>query len=304
MNDSSDSPMISPITHSNRVEIWDEFPAEAIIHAYQQQLSLDVARLMPTEGKVRVGRCLDSGFRFFWPFSVVGDEKFYQDLAACFPHSGSVRWEHKTGLRHVQAGMKVLEVGCGPGVFLTEMRAKGAECTGLELNSQIAEKARAKGFTVEHQMLDAHAAQHEGSYDAICFFQVLEHIADVKPFLDAALKAVKKGGLIILAVPNNNPWLFHHDRMHTLNLPPHHMGLWDKEALQALTRHFEMDPVEFRVEPMLFFRQQMKVLFNHYGLGALAQMISRLPGLVDRLVARTFGLFFAGRNVVAVYRKR
>ncbi len=304
MNASHDSRMISPITHSTNVETWDEFPPQAIIDAYQKQLGLDVRRLMPTEGPVRVGRCRDSGFRFFWPPTSVGDETFYQDLAAVFPHSNSVRWEHKSALRHLRPGMKVLEVGCGPGVFLGELKALGAEGTGLELNSKIAGIARAKGLRVEHQLLDEHSSAHAGAYDAVCFFQVLEHVADVKPFLEAALQAIRPGGLLIIGVPNNNPWLYQHDRMHTLNLPPHHMGLWDSAALQALPAQFGMDTVAISVEPMLFARQQIKVLLEHRGLQALAGLVARLPALVDRLLARSIGRFFAGRNLVAIYRKR
>jgi 2-polyprenyl-3-methyl-5-hydroxy-6-metoxy-1,4-benzoquinol methylase len=296
--------MISPITNSPRVEAWDSIPVADIVKAYQEKHQLDVSRHFRGLSDVTIGRCQDSGLRFYAPPETVGDDAFYQSLQKVFSYSPSLRWEHKRGLSHLAPGMKVLEIGCGPGVFLSALAAKGAQCTALELNSLIAETARSKGFTVHNQLISDHAAEFPAAYDAVCFYQVLEHVADVKPFLDAVLSALKPGGLVVIGVPHNNPFLYRYDKLHALNLPPHHMGLWDRESLTSLPRFFSMDLVETAIEPIYDASRHLEVLFRRWRMPAVARLMTKLPRLFDRIMGRTLGRFIEGRNILGVFRKR
>ena len=71
-----------------------------------------------------------------------------------------------------------------------------------------------------------------------------------------ALTVLKKGGKMIIAVPNNNPYLFEWDDYHTLNLPPHHAGLWNKTVFKNIENTFSIKNIHsftyyMAVEPII-----------------------------------------------------
>ena len=76
-------------------------------------------------------------------------------------------------------------------------------------------------------------------FSFICSFQVLEHVYEVYGFLNSAIALLKNKGKLIIAVPNNNPYFLKHDKYHTLNLPPHHMGIWDERSLKFIGKLFD-----------------------------------------------------------------
>src|SRR5690606_22887486 len=105
------------------------------------------------------------------------------------------------------------------------------------------------------------------SFDVICSFQVLEHVYEVNDFINNQLRILKKGGRLIVGAPNNNPYLFIHDKYHTLNLPPHHAGLWNKKSLTSLEKVFNLEVEEVFYEPFSisyhdFFEVNFKRLKN------------------------------------------
>ncbi|MBK7438869.1 MAG: methyltransferase domain-containing protein [Saprospiraceae bacterium] len=112
----------------------------------------------------------------------------------------------------------------GEGYFLSKLKSsKQCDCFGLELNDIAMAKAIQNGVKVTNEELEQHAQKNIEQYDVVTFFQVLEHIAEPGKFLHSVLKTVKKGGQIILTVPNNQPYYLKFDKFHLLNLPPHHM---------------------------------------------------------------------------------
>jgi hypothetical protein len=50
---------------------------------------------------------------------------------------------------------------------------------------------------------------------------------------------------LIFAVPNNEPFFQRFSKYEVLNLPPHHMGLWNLAAFRKLGDFFEIDLAEF-----------------------------------------------------------
>src|SRR5205814_8089998 len=62
----------------------------------------------------------------------------------------------------------------------------------------------------------------------------------IGPMLTAILKALKPGGKLILSVPNNEPFFQRFNKYDTLNMPPHHAGLWNLSAFKRLADEFGM----------------------------------------------------------------
>jgi SAM-dependent methyltransferase len=105
---------------------------------------------------------------------------------------------------------RVLDVGCGGGLFLARLRERtGAVVLGLDVSAAALGSARrVHHLPVVLGRLDA-APLAEGSLDAITMFHVLEHLYDPGAYLDAARRLLKPGGRLIVQVPNAESWQFH-----------------------------------------------------------------------------------------------
>ncbi len=112
---------------------------------------------------------------------------------------------------------------------------------GLELNVEALRIARQRGLEVHGYRIERFAAENPAAFDAVCSSQILEHVPDVASFVKAACAALKPRGKLILGVPNNNPFLYKYDRLHALNLPPHHMGLSNQASLSRIAQVFPLD---------------------------------------------------------------
>ena len=144
------------------------------------------------------------------------------------------KWEHDVALIDLKGCSRVLEVGCGTGAFLERIeRELNIQADGLELSSSAAAAAVAKGLRVSQDDLEAIASENGTPYDAVCAFQVLEHVSDPLGFLRSAIQVLKPGGKLIIAVPNMDSFL-RHAKEDLPNQPPHHITQWCKAAALSL----------------------------------------------------------------------
>ena len=97
---------------------------------------------------------------------------------------------------------RVLDVGCATGVFLHEMQLAGWAAVGVEPIPSAAELAQRQfGLEVFPGMLsDAPFAPQ--SFDALTFWDVLEHTFSPRAELAHAARLLKPGGLVVVNVPN------------------------------------------------------------------------------------------------------
>lgn len=103
--------------------------------------------------------------------------------------------------RFVPTG-RVLEVGCGTGVFLNEMRRRGWSVIGIEPNAYASDYARTRfGLEVFRGTLEQFDPACE-SFDVICLSNVLEHLATPAQDMLRMQRALKRGGLLVMSIPN------------------------------------------------------------------------------------------------------
>lgn len=97
---------------------------------------------------------------------------------------------------------RILDVGCSTGIFLDAMRQAGWETQGVEISSEAAHYARQRlGLDVfEGQLLEAHLPV--GRFDAITFWDVLEHTFDPLETLREANRLLVNGGTLAMTLPN------------------------------------------------------------------------------------------------------
>jgi SAM-dependent methyltransferase len=90
----------------------------------------------------------------------------------------------------------VLDVGCGAGDFLLTLPANMARY-GVEPSVAASAAARKRGMSILAPTLDD--LPPEAAFDVITIIDVIEHVADPRALLDAALPHLSPGGSLIIA---------------------------------------------------------------------------------------------------------
>lgn len=102
---------------------------------------------------------------------------------------------------HYHGTIRVLDVGCGLGVFLEEARGVGWDISGLEPSSYPACYVEEKlGITVERRFLEQ-ADYSDNAFDVVYMNNALEHVADPVRTLRQVYRILRPGGLFYVEVP-------------------------------------------------------------------------------------------------------
>jgi 2-polyprenyl-3-methyl-5-hydroxy-6-metoxy-1,4-benzoquinol methylase len=289
----------SPVTGSKNISREKTIKSKEIIDRYLTEYNFDVSHYFKGIDNIDVLKCEDTGYTFYYPFTIQGNEDLYQHLEHLEFYYLQNRWEFKIPPIFSKAGAKLLEIGCGNGHALKLYKENGIDCTGLELNSDAISNCEQKGLSVFNKTVEEFSLNHSESFDIVCAFQLLEHLSDINSFLTASIKLLKPNGYLIISVPNNNS--FGHI-FNTLNLPPHHMGLWKEESFSALTKYFSINLKKIYYTPL--DKEQKKDLKVHY-----KNVLGKMP-IGIRSISR-FSWFFnffvpkrkKGYTIVAVFQK-
>lgn len=140
---------------------------------------------------------------------------------------------------------RLLDVGCGSGVFLARMRALGWEVQGLEPDSAAAAAATAAGIDVLVGTL-ADAAWPDASFSAVTMSSVIEHVHDPGVALATCRRLLAPGGTLHLVTPNVDALGAERFGTHWRGLEaPRHLVLFDRRSLARLLGAHGFEEVTF-----------------------------------------------------------
>ena len=239
---------VSPITGGETVLI-KKIPTDELVAMYRDKLDIDVRDHFSNLQFVELRECRDTQYRFFYPFSVSGRETLYSQLQEQDWFYKHEKWEYSIAAGWICREEKILDIGCGVGNFLELATSKGADAVGLEFNPSAVQEGQKKGRVIHQESIENFALSNFEAFDLVVSFQVLEHVTDIKSFVSSALSCLKRGGKFIVGVPNNAGFL-RLDEAAPLNLPPHHMGLWEATSLRKLADVFNMSIDRIEYEPL------------------------------------------------------
>jgi SAM-dependent methyltransferase len=101
-------------------------------------------------------------------------------------------------------GLRVLDIGCGGGLFLSILQEQGAQVVGLEISRGRAEYARmVYNLNVETQPVEAADIQikYQGYFDIVTLWDVIEHVAYPQTTLLKARNVLKPDGYLLMDTP-------------------------------------------------------------------------------------------------------
>ena len=97
--------------------------------------------------------------------------------------------------------LKILDVGCGGGIFCEPLARLGANVTGIDTNKKAIHSAKihAKSQNLKIRYLNTNlvSINSEEKFDIITCMEVLEHVDDVSTILQDIKRKLKKNGLFV-----------------------------------------------------------------------------------------------------------
>ena len=111
---------------------------------------------------------------------------------------------HLDASRNGSAPPRLLDVGCGYGGFVSQMRDRGWDAEGVDPSPVTVAAATARGIPVRLGTLETFPRSGV-AYRAITMFYVLEHLHDPMSALRKVFALLEPGGVLLLRVPDTTP---------------------------------------------------------------------------------------------------
>jgi SAM-dependent methyltransferase len=187
----------------------------------------------------------------FYPSEYLPYRKAIQDERSIF-----IRWARFRNINKrrqlvekavFQSQKRILDVGCSTGIFLDSMRRAGWETQGIEINPDAAQYARLRlGLNVITGQLKDNDFENE-SFDAVTFWDVLEHTFDPKNSLIEVHRLLKPGGVVAMTLPH---WESLDRRLFGKQWigfdPPRHLYIFTTPVLRDLMQRTGFTPITMR----------------------------------------------------------
>ena len=299
--------MRSPLIDSDDVSIVKKHQTQEIVAIYKEVCGIDVADEFQNLTEIMEVRCNKTGLIFFTPEEITGSSHLYEQLQATGDwYYTPDKWEHRVALSAVSDCRNLMEIGCGEGSFIRSAMQKGIQAQGIEINPEGVRIAQEKGLAVELLDLKDAALQYSGHFDAVCSFQVLEHVPNPGEFLSWQLQMLRPNGKLIACVPNEDSFLRHY--FEPLDYPPHHMSHWTEATFRNLEKFFPVKFVRCLKEPLdtptavRHWKANKAMACSRSPLGTLA-FNRYTEKLFMKSIGAGFGKFFSGQCMYAEFLK-
>lgn len=150
----------------------------------------------------------------------------------------------------------LLDVGAGDGTLIDALHRRGREAVGLERESR------------RPDMRDEPLERIDGEWAAVVFWHSLEHLPEPRGAIGEAARLLRRGGVVVIAVPNSDSFQARALGDRWLHLdPPLHLVHLPQRALVA-----RLEACGFRVERV------SRVRGGQIVIGWLDGLVGMLPG--------------------------
>ncbi|MBS1490093.1 MAG: class I SAM-dependent methyltransferase [Bacteroidetes bacterium] len=144
-------------------------------------------------------------------------------------------------------GLKILDIGCGTGDFLKEMKENSWTAMGVEPS----ETARLKAQEKELKIVK-HIDEIEGdTFSAITLWHVLEHLHNPNEYLKKIYSLLSSSGKLIIAVPNLESYDANHYKEYWAAYDvPRHLWHFNKTTIKKMIEQYGFELKE--IKPLKF----------------------------------------------------
>lgn len=193
-----------------------------------------------SEGNFSLYECFKCETQYWMPFKNPGAEwyeKNYVRIGNKFVFEDVLATYHKVFLnfnRGLVKGIRLLDLGCGTGKFISEAEKLGADVWGVDFDSRTKEIIKLK-FGIDNVFgmpLDEFFQKSDlPKFDYITAFEVFEHLDNSRRFLKNINNLLKPNGILALSVPSRERILV--DFL-PADFPPHHLTRWNLSSIKKI----------------------------------------------------------------------
>lgn len=248
-----------------------------ISNLYRRVYKKDIDYIWKGMERLEYVLCRKCGLRFFDPI-ISGDDDFYKILLEdewYYLHEGKTEYDYSR--KFIKEKDRVLDIGAGRGAFRHYL-SKENYYQGLDLSSKAIELAKKDGVNVLPIPIEEFSTKNKEGFDVVSIFQVIEHISSLNKFLGSAIDCIAKGGLLIIATPNNDGFIKYVSNFY-LNLPPHHTLHWDEKSLRSMAEKYNLEVVDVYREPVSSVHKQW--WYNTMSMTYLNRLLRRDFRMID-----------------------
>ncbi|MBI2021522.1 class I SAM-dependent methyltransferase [Candidatus Daviesbacteria bacterium] len=179
---------------------------------------------------------------------------------------------------------RLIEVGCGIGVFLHLARKNNYQVLGIDINKS-AKKMAWKRYQVKVLIGEVgDVSLKEKNYDAVVLFQTIEHIKYPITFLKNLSRILRPNGIVLITTPNseslwkkllkNNWFSYKHQE---------HLTFWNEKALKIALLKSNFKDIDFYSDDIRWYSlKQLITLTIAYGGRKFAYLrYLRFPNWLD-----------------------
>jgi len=236
----TDKTEVEQLANELHLEIKDKVHENTLIHAQNDiekklSLKIDVIKEIPNFLEVKADNFLADAIVKF-PYTPTefdkfnNDELYYSLFEQIFYNHEVVKEKQKVYLdyipSHNSAKYPHLDIGCGRGEFLYNLKTNNHKSIGIDINSLEIVTLLNDGFDVKHIDMQTYLKSDTAVFSSISALQVIEHLEykELKILLELSFKKLKKNGVLILETinPHNEVAFnsFYMDETHKRPLPP------------------------------------------------------------------------------------
>lgn len=216
---------------------------------------------------------------------------------------------HALTLRHVTAGMNVLDWGCGNGHFSWFLLRHGLRVTGYSFGDVPGILAGNPDFRHVRGTLDSPVALpfEDNEFDAVFSIGVLEHVHDCGGSQSGSMKEIarilKPGGTFLcFHLPSSTSWVEHLSRLLKMTIAPRtyaHTKLFSEKDIRDLCADAGFSLEQSGRYNFLPRNQAAKLLPQMTNSPAIVDVIDA----ADRLISRAVPYFAQQRYFIATAKK-
>jgi SAM-dependent methyltransferase len=189
---------------------------------------------------------------------------------------------------------RLLDIGCGYGFFLQEMKYRGWEVEGIEISDVGRKYAQDKWDIHVYSQPPEDLPLPESIFDVVTLFYVIEHVLDPLGLLMGVKRALKSNGLILLRWPHSTPivrLLGPLSKKLDLYHTPYHLYDFSPRTMKKMLTSCGFREIETTVggytRPSKRFNRWASLIFG--GVGEAAYYLSKghflLPGISKTTLA-------------------
>ena len=107
-------------------------------------------------------------------------------------------------LAHVDAGERLLDLGCGEGQLAAELAAGGVRVLGADVAREPLRRARERHPQLELELLDGEGSWPlpDAAFDVVWAGEVIEHVADTSAWMSEVRRVLRSGGRLLISTPS------------------------------------------------------------------------------------------------------